>query len=66
MADKLTDNKRIVREYIEKIVNTGNVDLIPEYVSEDYTGGFKDKNYPMGVEGAMQHDRQLPLPGATG
>ena len=33
MADKITDNKRIVREYIEKVVNTGDVELMPNYVS---------------------------------
>ena len=56
MADKITDNKRIVREYIEKVVNTGDVELMPNYVSPGYTEVFQGKSYPMGIEGAKEHD----------
>ncbi len=56
MTAKITDNKRIVREYIEKVVNTGDVELMPNYVSPDYTEVFQGKSYPMGIEGAKQHD----------
>jgi hypothetical protein len=47
MTGKIIDNKRIIREYIEKKVNTGNVNIIPEYILEDYKEISKVKNAPV-------------------
>lgn len=30
------ENKQIVRGYIGGVINTGNVELIDEYISKDY------------------------------
>jgi len=48
-------NKRIVKEYIEKVINTGNVELIPQFVSSDYVELYNNKKYPIGIEGAKEH-----------
>jgi len=48
-------NKRIVKEYIEKVINTGNVELIPQFVSSDYVEIYNNKKYPIGIEGAKEH-----------
>lgn len=48
-------NKKIVKEYLEKIVNTGNSDSITNYISESYTEKFENKKYHLGIEGAIEH-----------
>ena len=30
------DNKRLVRRYVEQVVNTGNVERLAEFISPDY------------------------------
>jgi predicted ester cyclase len=50
-----TDNKLLIRMYIEEVINIGNVDGIEIYVSNDYTEIFEGKRHPMGVEGAREH-----------
>ena len=50
-----TDNKLLVRKYIEEVINTGRVDRIENYVSTEYTEVFEGKRYPMGVDGAKEH-----------
>ncbi len=49
------DNKSIVKAYIEKIVNTGNIDIIDQFISADYTEVYNSKRYPIGIEGAKEH-----------
>lgn len=49
------DNKLIVRNFMEKITNTGNVENIADYISPDYTEVFNGKKYPVGIEGAKEH-----------
>ena len=49
------DNKMLVRRYIEEIINTGNVDRIPEFISPDYFEVHDGKEYPIGIEGAKEH-----------
>jgi predicted ester cyclase len=51
----LEDNKHLVREYIEKVINTGNVEIIDKYISEDYTEIFEGKKYLLGIKGAKEH-----------
>lgn len=50
-----SDNKLIIREYVAKVINTGNVDEIEKYVSADYTEVFEGKRYPIGISGAREH-----------
>jgi predicted ester cyclase len=49
------DNKLLIRKYIDEVINTGNVDKMEDYVSEDYTEIFEGKRHPMGVDGAKEH-----------
>ena len=48
-------NKQVVRDYIEKVVNTGNVEKIAEYISPRYTEVYRNRKYPAGIEGAIEH-----------
>ena len=52
-----TDNKLLVRKYIEEVINTGVVDEIEKYVSNDYTEIFEGKRYRLGIDGAREHIR---------
>jgi predicted ester cyclase len=49
------DNKSIIRRYIEDVINTGDVEQVGRYVSDDYTEVFEGKRYPIGVKGAREH-----------
>jgi len=51
----LEKNKKIVRSYIEEIINSGNIGAIEKYISEDYTEIFENKKYKLGIEGAKEH-----------
>jgi predicted ester cyclase len=48
-------NKKIVRRYYEEIVNTGNVEGIEEFISEQYAEVHDDKRRTVGIEGAKEH-----------
>jgi steroid delta-isomerase-like uncharacterized protein len=48
------ENKKIVREYIENIINTGNVDRIDSYISEDFTEVRNTIPEKIGVEEAKK------------
>ena len=52
-----TDNKVLVRRYIEEVINTGTVSEIERYVSTDYAELFEGKRYPLGINGAKEHIR---------
>lgn len=49
------NNEIVVRQYVEKIVNTGNIDDIAEFISPDYVEVFNQERYPLGIEGAKKH-----------
>jgi len=49
------DNKLIVREYIEKVLNGGDIDLLEQFVSSDYTEVFNNQRFKVGIEGAKEH-----------
>jgi predicted ester cyclase len=51
----LEKNKLLVRQYTEKIVNTGKIDEIDEYISPEYYGGNRPDRKVVGIEGAKQH-----------
>ncbi|MGS2738585.1 ester cyclase [Sinomicrobium sp. M5D2P17] len=37
-------NKEIIQRFYKECLNTGNTDILPEFVSGDYTGLYKGKN----------------------
>ena len=49
------DNKNLVRRYYEEVGNTGNIDRIEEFISEDYTEVFNGIKHQVGIEGAKAH-----------
>lgn len=49
------DNKRLVRRYIEEIVNTGNVDALADFISPDYVEAYNNIRHALGLEGARRH-----------
>lgn len=51
----MEENKLIVRGYINEIINTGNLDNIGNYISQDFSEVYEGKKYSLGVEGAKEH-----------
>lgn len=49
------ENKRLVRRYIEEVVNTGDVERLAEFVAPDYTEVYNNVRYASGLEGAKEH-----------
>ena len=49
------DNKTIIRQYVERIENTGDVSIIHEFISQDYTEVYEGERYPIGIQGAIDH-----------
>lgn len=49
------DNKRLVRRYIEEVVNTGEVESLAEFIAPDYAEVYNNVRYALGLEGAKQH-----------
>ena len=50
-----SNNKLIVREYIEKVVNTGDINLIEKFISVDYSEVYSNKKIQVGISGAKEH-----------
>jgi predicted ester cyclase len=48
-------NKKLVKSYIENVLNTGDVSDINSFISPDYTEIYQNKRYELGIEGAKQH-----------
>ena len=55
----ISDNKALVRDYIEKIVNTGDTEHTSDFISPSYTEVFQNKRYQLGIEGAVKHNRGI-------
>jgi len=49
------DNKTMIRQYVERIENTGDVSNIRDFISEDYTEVYEGERYPIGIQGAIDH-----------
>lgn len=49
------ENKRLVRRYLEEIVNTGDVDRLAEFISSDYTETNDETGQAKGLEAAKRH-----------
>ena len=47
--------KRIVRRYLEEVVNTGDVDRLEEFISPEYVELEDPSGRVLGVEGAREH-----------
>jgi len=50
-----SNKKSILANYIEKVINTGNIELIPQFISSDYVEIYNNKRYAIGIEGAKEH-----------
>ena len=55
MPNTIDRNKQIVLDYIEYIVNTGNVSEISKYIHPDYVEVYKNTRHSIGIEGAKEH-----------
>ncbi len=55
MSMSVEENKLLVRRYIEEVVNTGNVDKMPKFVSPDYVEVREGTRHTIGIEGAKEH-----------
>jgi predicted ester cyclase len=51
----INENKAIVRKYINEVINTGNIDMISNFISPNYREVYNGKIYPIGIEGAINH-----------
>jgi predicted ester cyclase len=45
------ENKEIVKQYIENILNTGNAEDLSTFISPHYTEVFNNKRYRLGIKG---------------
>lgn len=52
-------NKTIVRRFYEEIVNTGKVDGIEDFISEEYAEVNNGEKHAVGIEGAKAHIRDV-------
>jgi predicted ester cyclase len=51
----LDDNKLLIRNYYEKVVNTGNVNEIEKYISPSYYEVHKGQKHNIDIEGVKEH-----------
>ncbi len=49
------ENKRLVRRYIEEVVNTGDVSRLAEFIAPDYVEVHNNVRHSVGLEGAREH-----------
>jgi predicted ester cyclase len=50
-----TENKLLLRQLLEEVVNTGNVALVEKYVSPEYIEVYGGKRHSIGIEGMKAH-----------
>ncbi len=48
-------NKELVRRFINEAINTGNIEIINDFVAPNYTEIHEGTKYPIGIEGAKEH-----------
>ena len=48
-------NKLLVRQYYAEVVNTGDVDRVPEFVASDYVEIYNGTRNECGIGGATAH-----------
>jgi predicted ester cyclase len=49
------DNKKLVRRWLEEVVNTGDVDRIDEFIAPNYVESYMNVEHQIGREGAREH-----------
>ena len=50
-----SQNKDLVRRYYEEVVNSGNVEKLPSFVSPDYVEVHQNTRHHVGLNGAREH-----------
>lgn len=50
-----SDNRTIIRRFVEEIENTGDVSNISEFISEEYVEVHDGQRYPIGIDGVIDH-----------
>lgn len=55
----LDQNKLLVRRYYDEVVNTGDVDRIPEFVASDFVEIYNGARNECGIEGAKAHIQEV-------
>ena len=48
-------NKLLVRRFLEEVVNTGNVDRMAEFISEEYVEVYRGVRSSAGLDAAREH-----------
>ena len=48
-------NLKVVSQYIEKVLNTGNTNDIDIFISPVYTEVYQKQRYSIGIDGAKKH-----------
>jgi predicted ester cyclase len=51
----IEENKKLIRSYIEEVINTGNVKRIEKFISPKYTEVHEGQRHKVGIEGAKDH-----------
>jgi predicted ester cyclase len=49
------ENKQLIQQCINEVVNTGIVDDLEKYLAAEYTEIFDGRRYPIGLAGAKEH-----------
>jgi predicted ester cyclase len=52
---KTSNNKEIIRRFVEEIENTGDVSNIREFIADDYTEVYEGVRHHIGIQGATDH-----------
>jgi predicted ester cyclase len=55
LGREMIENKAIVRQFIEQVVNTGRLEAIGEFVAEDIIDHNSPPDGPQGIEAYRQH-----------
>jgi predicted SnoaL-like aldol condensation-catalyzing enzyme len=50
-----TDNKQLIRHFIEEVINTGRIDAAAEFIAADYADHSDPRGQITGVAGARKH-----------
>ncbi len=51
----MDQNKLLIRRYYEEVVNTGDIDRIPDFISSSYVENYNGVRNECGIEGAEAH-----------
>lgn len=51
----IDENKILVKQYYEEVVNTGDVRRVPDFISPDYVEVYENERFRLGIEGAKDH-----------